>query len=347
MNDAQLVTATPVNLRIRFQKGLARFALGLLSLLLVAALGGITVQVLAEARDRANFPPPGRLVDAGGYQLHLNVQGEQHGGATVVLDAAAYGFSAQWGWVQPQVARFARVVSYDRPGLGWSDLPPRPRDAQQRAEELRRALRDAGLPGPYVLVGHSMGSLFVRTFAKRYPREVAGMVLVEPRRYEAGETDEPGTASSGEDTLLRLGPVLARVGVARLAGSMFAENLAQLPEREAAQGRAVLASSRYWSAMLPDVRAAEDAVLFLRPGEDLGDLPLVVLSADELEGWTPQARRRFTDIHTEMARTLSRGGEHRVVQGAGHASLVTSRDFAPAVARAVRQVYEAAKTRTR
>lgn len=121
--------------------------------------------------------PPGKLVDVGGYSLHVSVTGQ--GGPTVVLLPGAGDFSFDWALVQPEVARFTRVVSYDRAGSAWSEAGPVPRTLRQEAHELRTALARLDLPPPYVLVGHSLGGLVARVFARDHPGECAGMVLVD------------------------------------------------------------------------------------------------------------------------------------------------------------------------
>ncbi|HYJ84927.1 MAG TPA: alpha/beta hydrolase [Pyrinomonadaceae bacterium] len=124
--------------------------------------------------------PPGKLVDIGGWRLHLNCTGSNKGrGPTVVLESGAGDFSFDWSLVQPGVSSFTRVCSYDRAGNAWSDLGPRPRSMKQIAYELHTALRKSGNPGPYVLVGQSIGGLLIRTFAGLYAKEVAGMCLVD------------------------------------------------------------------------------------------------------------------------------------------------------------------------
>jgi len=130
--------------------------------------------------DSPPFPPRGKLVDIGGWRLHLNCTGEKHPGQpTVVLEAGVGDFSVEWSLVQPGVARFARVCSYDRAGDGWSEFGPYPRTYRQIVYELHTLLSLAEERPPFVVVGHSYGGWLVRLYQSTYPAEVVGMVLVE------------------------------------------------------------------------------------------------------------------------------------------------------------------------
>ena len=108
------------------------------------------------------------------------------GEATVVFENGLGPPLEMWGKVQPQVSRFAKTVTYDRAGVGLSENGPSPRDGRQIVKELRDALRAAGLPPPYVLVGASLGGLYIRVFAGTYPQDVSGMVLVDPTHDAKG-----------------------------------------------------------------------------------------------------------------------------------------------------------------
>ncbi|MCW5979090.1 MAG: alpha/beta hydrolase [Bryobacteraceae bacterium] len=130
-------------------------------------------------------PPPGRLVDIGGRALHIHCVGE--GSPAVILEAGFPGSSLDWSLIQPRVATFTRVCSYDRAGFGWSDLGAAPRSAAVIANDLRQLLAKADVPAPYVLVGHSMGGLYVRAFARRHPRDVVGMALIDATHEDQWE----------------------------------------------------------------------------------------------------------------------------------------------------------------
>ena len=334
----------------RGNRGAARWArVGGVSLfvglVLLLALG-VVYQVVAAEIDGRRHPPPGEMVDVGGYRLHLDISGEGGDGApTVLLDAGSQSASFQWGWVQPEVAKSFRVVAYDRPGNGWSEAPPAPLDAERFVEDLREALDVAGVDGPYVIVGHSMGSLTARAFAEAYPGEVAGAVLVDPRNLSLHEDfpeDFPeATVPSGPPLVVRLQGVAARAGVVRLLDPL-GDYAGQLPARQEGEGRAYVASEKLYEGQWDDIRLAESAAPMLRDGEHLDDGPLVVLSAGEPDtmNFPPADRRSFTRMHGEMAGDLSPRGEHRIVRGADHLSIVTAREYAWQVADAIRDVAE-------
>jgi len=148
-------------------------------LLLLVLLPGAIAWAQSESTSPP-FPAPGKLVDVGGWRLHLNCTGDARPSQpTVILEAGKGDFSVEWSLVQPGVAKFARVCSYDRAGDGWSDLGPHPRTFHQIVYELHTLLDKAGVKPPFVLVGHSYGGWLVRLYASTYPAEVAGMVLVE------------------------------------------------------------------------------------------------------------------------------------------------------------------------
>ncbi len=196
----------------------ATLGLGIISLVVLLAVAGLVYQWAATRIDERRYPMPGVLVEVDGHRMHLDCRGA--GSPTVVMDAGLGDSSVTWALVQPEVATFTRACSYDRPGYGWSDGANVPRDSQAVARQLHALLAGAGIPGPYLLVGHSFGGLNQLVFHSLYPSEVAGMVLVDsshPGQLErlapdvSIEADEASTQLSAAGRMARTGPAAGMV----------------------------------------------------------------------------------------------------------------------------------------
>jgi pimeloyl-ACP methyl ester carboxylesterase len=286
---------------------------------------------LATAPDIPG-PPPGVLFDVGGHRLHLLSMGEQHDGPTVVLETGATGYSGAWAWIQPAVASFARVVSYDRAGLGWSAASTRPHDGLEIGRQLHSLLQSAGVPGPYVLVGHSLGGMFVRLFAHQYPEDVVGMVLVDAAHPDQTERyPRYRELISKSQRFFSSRPWENR----RLVQLVAADTSDGMPERQAAEIRAFFSSPRYLTATAAEILAFDTTAAQVRRTRPLGDLPLAVVTAGvgaaEWPGWA--------DLQAELA-ALSSRSTRQTVAGAAHLNLVTHEQFARSVTEAIRALVE-------
>jgi pimeloyl-ACP methyl ester carboxylesterase len=131
----------------------------------------------AQVPEQSAPAPLGDVVDIGGRKLHLRCIGK--GGPTVVTENGAGGFSIDWFLVQKQVSSFTRICSYDRAGYAWSDRGPTIDTVEQTMDDLHLLLHAASIPAPYILVGQSIGGLYIRAYQRRYPEEVVGLVLVD------------------------------------------------------------------------------------------------------------------------------------------------------------------------
>ncbi len=207
----------------------------LIALAVVIALvfASFSYQVLGLRSDPLHFPAPGRLIDVGGYKLHLYERGA--GEPSVVLESGISASSLNWRTVQSEIAKFARVCSYDRVGLGWSELSPCPCTPTALADQLHALLQAADIPGPYVLVGHSFGALVVQSFAAKYADETSGLVLVDP--LDPTEwipmTAEQRKMIVRAVTLSRRGALAARLGVVRVCLNLLMNGNRLLPRMAA------------------------------------------------------------------------------------------------------------------
>ena len=189
--------------------------------LILTLLVGVTYQRVGEGRDAMLHPPPGKFVSLGTHRLHLLEEGR--GSPTIILEAGLMSTNLSWTDIRRKLAESYRVVTYDRAGLGWSDLGPRPRTAERIVDELHSLLERAAISGPYVLVGHSFGGLTMPLFAARHPEKIAGMVLVDP--VVPGEWNPPSEqdlkrASIGA-TVCRRAALLSRAGVIRFVAFLL------------------------------------------------------------------------------------------------------------------------------
>jgi pimeloyl-ACP methyl ester carboxylesterase len=285
-----------------------------LATLLGLALVGYIYEPIAEAADAKAYPPPGELVDVGGHRLHINCTGT--GSPTVVIEAGLGDWSTTWGGVvQPEVAKTTRVCTYDRAGMGWSDASPLAPDAADYAKELHTLLQNANIPGPYVMVGHSLGGFIVRVFAHDYASEVAGVVLVDsmnPKQMTEAPKDVQSQPFSFQALLARFGIARLLVKVPGIAPSVPANEAAYYPLYIRPQSFQTTDNEFAW---LPASGAEAAAV------KTFGDLPLIVLTArgNDLPGW-PEWQNELLQ--------LSSSSEHLFAENSGHNVQVDEPDAA-------------------
>jgi pimeloyl-ACP methyl ester carboxylesterase len=160
-----------------WRKIVEQAVLSIVILVALAIAGYTAFNAIAVRSFWSRNPAPGKLVDVDGYRMHIDCAGS--GSPTLILEAGGENDSTIWNGVQPALSKTTRVCSYDRAGFGWSDTRPNPRDADHIAAELHRLLLRAGIVGPIVLMGHSIGGIYIRDYVIHYPDDVAGLVFVD------------------------------------------------------------------------------------------------------------------------------------------------------------------------
>jgi pimeloyl-ACP methyl ester carboxylesterase len=279
---------------------LTRGLLGLVILLLAVPVLGLTYETIMGTVDALRFPPPGKRITVDGHQLHLNCTGS--GSQTVVMDAGLGGWSLDWSSVQPGIAQFTRVCSYDRAGLGWSTAGNMPGDAQHAVDELHSLLASSGEVGPFVLVGHSNGGLRAALYAHAYPQEVAGVVFVDPTP-RATDTERVAFLSPSEQAeylalvqelkpepqaggvdFFTLMQALRPFGVPRLLTDTFLEGSSYADVRVVEQPayRFGMNQPARLATMIAETVHRENNMKQVRAIPSLGNLPLTVLTSTKL-----------------------------------------------------------------
>ncbi|HXE79778.1 MAG TPA: alpha/beta hydrolase [Vicinamibacterales bacterium] len=285
------------------------------------------------------FPPPGRLIDVGTHRLHIHCLGS--GTPAVILDAALGGSSLSWTFVHPEVARVTTACAYDRAGFGWSEAGPLPRTARRIVDELDVLVRRAGVPPPYVLVGHSFGGLAMRLFAGLHPERTAGLVLLDPAHPEhwADPAEKERVQIERGVRLCRQAAFAARIGVARIISRLVgvgalrpARALAALMSRGALrrEDESVMAPAwklppearrplkhfwteeKFFTALGSQIESICESARQVAETADrgFGDRPTIVISA----GTADEDRLRLQEA---LAHQSTRG-RHVVAEGSGH-----------------------------
>ena len=282
----------------------------------------------AGAEDQRLLPygKPGRLIDIGGRRINLHCTGA--GSPTVILMAGLSSWSAVWYKVQPAIARSSRVCAFDRAGYGFSDPGPRPQILSEVVDDLHAALAAGSIPGPYVLVGHSLGGLEARVYTQRWPKEVAGMVLDDTAPAGEGliDEDQPGfdeVVGRENYAAKKLQCVLlAAHGPLEPSRPEYKDCSLALPSDTSAEFRKI-APQFFTAYYFADQVSLMSSVYTHRydsvDHRDLGAMPLVVLSAEnswETPAGAPFSQAYWIALHEALAHLSSRG-VHRIIQS-GH-----------------------------
>ena len=239
---------------------------------LLPVVVGAVYQATAAANEIRKYTAPGRLVDVGGRRLHLRTLGE--GRPTVILEATGFGCSVDYASIQAQIARTARVVAYDRAGMGWSDPQEGPRSVQALLEDLRALLQRAEIAPPYLLVAGSAGGLIVELFARKHPEEVLGLVLIDALDGEA--LARLPRASAHLMKMVSLGQICARVGILSLLDPFGLKNLSV---EEGGIRSALTYRAAAWDAARFFLKTLQQSEADLRSAPPLrADLPVTVLT---------------------------------------------------------------------
>jgi pimeloyl-ACP methyl ester carboxylesterase len=317
----------------------------LLATVLLLPLCGLAYQWIATRWDEHRYPMPGRLVEVEGHRVHLDCRGT--GSPTVLLDAGLGDSSATWALVQPQVARFTRVCSYDRPGLGWSDPSSGPRDSVHVAALVEDLLKRAHVEGPFILVGHSFGGYNQLLFWSSHSDQVAGMVLVDSSHPD--QLNRFPSSLSPEVYVLTLRYKLLGwpFGLGRLLG--WCRDDYTFPGISQAWQQAAPAAIALdcRSSTLRSMR--DEELWFRRSGQEvasittLGNLPLIVLSHDPRteSGFPPEvaqsAEKQWSSMQEDL-RSLSTNSKRIIARQSMHYVEAYRPEL---VIRAIRDVYVA------
>jgi len=340
------------NLSRWFRKG----AFALVVVVIAIACIGATYQLIGGWRDTRRFPQQGRTVQAGPLKMNMDCAGS--GSPTVILEQGGGMPGLGWMKVQPQVAKFTRVCSYDRAGYGWSEPGPMPRTVPRLANELKALLDASGEKGPYVMAAASLGGPIVRLYTKLYPNDVAGLILVDASHEDQqerarsvqppeliAETNREVASYQRWERLRR--PFMLHLGIERFT-IHFTKQSTEMPQTFWEEYLYLSQRPGFQETEDSEIRSLPDSSSALR-AVGLGDRPLIVLTGGKMT-FTPEPflTREIEDkirnvwiygLQAEQAR-LSTRGKQIIVPDSGHVIMFERPD---AVISAIHEVWTAVR----
>ncbi|MDT8310632.1 MAG: alpha/beta hydrolase [Methylophaga sp.] len=256
---------------------------------------------ISSASLANQFPPaPGERYDIGGYQVHIHCVGK--GSPTVIVDVGLGDDSTDWLPVQAGVSANSRICVFDRPGYGWSDFGPQPRNSMRIAYELEMLLARAEIKPPYIMVGHSFGGYNIRVFTASNPDKVKGMVLVDAShedQYDRFEISLPQNYNRRSNILV----------------------LPKTSSGESNINKPKVLRERAFHAARAEISSLSQSALQVQQLPKLPDIPLVIVSRGKPEWFgeiSQQAREKtWTNMQQELY-LLSTKSQHVFANESGH-----------------------------
>ncbi|WEK42901.1 MAG: alpha/beta hydrolase [Candidatus Sphingomonas colombiensis] len=305
-----------------------RIGKGALGLVALVVLAGVGYEWIGRFNAKRLYPPPGKIVDIGGRDMHIDCRGS--GSPTVVFESGlGSGGSVDWRLVQDKIAGVTRACAYDRAGIMWSDSKSTPQDGAAVADDLHATLKSAGITGPIVLVGHSVGGPYTTIYTAKYGSQVAGLVLVDPTHPD--QVARLGTITQADLNprsyirVVSVASALSWMGVPRLIAARGGS-----PKLPASANAAMAAyGSHSIGGSLSEIEGFDRTLDQARASHDFGNRPLIVLTSMappppatlKMLNLKPEEGVRFKQIwrelHAEMTKWSTRG-QQRIVPDAGH-----------------------------
>lgn len=266
-------TTTPASTRKKFR--VFTFIIRLFCTMLLLVGAAFLYEWFASSQAKKDFPPPGTLVQVGGYQLHIHKQG--NGSPTILMEAGSGETSLSWRDIPVELAQHATVVTYDRAGYAWSESAPTERTGANIVKDLHAALEKENIRGPYIMVGHSLGGMYARLFAQTYTNEVQSLVLIDARP----EDDERNTKVLLEQAQFQGNPPASLLSLLKVSGAFRLFPDFMLDGLVAKQDRDtfinVIATPSYFHAKEEEAlhaHSTEDAIR----GQSLGSIPVRIIA---------------------------------------------------------------------
>ncbi|MEI5906674.1 alpha/beta hydrolase [Bacillus spongiae] len=278
-----------MNLEIKHRKVHKRFrrlkflGITLMTIILLTLVVGFVYEYTSYKNVKSNFPPDGKMIDVGNREIHVNIKGEKTKLPPVVIEAGFGSWSYDWSNIQKELSKHTEVITYDRAGYGWSDPPPNGFNIDMTINDLSKVLEYSNIDSPVILVGHSLGGIYTRLFADKYPEKVSGLILVDARNEYLTEkaTSYNDIYYEGQDlTFIR---IFSQFGFARLFGENMIADL--IPDYLSLEKYVNVQYDTPFLKLLDQedkqIRTLEKLVKLVKDTQHLDDKPLTIITPDE------------------------------------------------------------------
>ncbi len=302
-----------------------RFLVSILGFIILVT--GVFVNT-SLAEEHYKYPPPGRLINVYGHKMHIYCTG--NGSPVVILEAGLSSYSLDWSRVQPEISKTTKVCSYDRAGYGWSDPGPKPRTAQEIVKELQQLLIKADVKGPYILVGQSLGGIYMQLFALEHPAETAGLILIDSVNRDMDEKIPKEQLDRFENDLkfyVYLGEIGAPLGIPRFLHMPSSIIIPELPKKLQPIAYHFAYKTTSYQTIYDELDALhESEVLFNKryPEIKIPDVhvPVIVLSAALPKHYPPFLIScglfdQWKELQTDLVKSIP-GAKQIIAEKSGH-----------------------------
>ncbi|MGN4124814.1 alpha/beta fold hydrolase [Lysinibacillus sphaericus] len=291
-------------------KRLKLLGLAFIIFILLALMSGFLYETSSYKNVKSKYPPDGQMIDVGNRELHVKIQGTKMNLPPVVIETGTGTWSYDWEKVQKALSKHTQVITYDRAGYGWSDPPPNEFSVDETIEDLSKILESSKIDTPVIVVGHSVGGIYSRLFADKYPEKVFGLVLVDSRNEYFAEQATEFNNKFFETQDQTINRILSQFGIVRLIGKNMFSN--SMPDYISADKYInVHWDAPFFKVLDEEIKEIKVSEMLLKDAHSLGDKPLTIITPVDVEllatelGFSEQEERNLNKQWKDSQKQLT------------------------------------------
>jgi pimeloyl-ACP methyl ester carboxylesterase len=258
------------------------FGIALFIIIFSLFVFGVFYEYASYKNVKNNYPPDGKLIDVGGREIHVNIKGTKSSLPPVLIETGTGNWSYDWSNIQEELSKHTIVIAYDRAGYGWSDPPPNGFNIDMTINDLNNILESAKIDTPVIMVGHSVGGIYSRLFADKYPDKVSGMVLVDSRNEFFSEQAKTYNERFFETQDQKMNQFLSQIGIVRLFGeNIFPDTMPDYLSPKKYVN--VHWDTPFFKVLNEEIKQIKVTEKLLEDTNSLGDKPLTIITPSDVE----------------------------------------------------------------